>query len=146
MSTPYNDVYSKFLSNIKDSKLVDTDVYTADELESFLYDYMVKAGSIRFKECKVDLSDRDDVLKQFNNTLSDEEQTILSKCMIIEWLSPYVNNANNLKERLSTKDYQIFSPGNQLKAILELYNAAKDERKSLIRSYVYNGFTGYGVN
>lgn len=142
MATPFNDIYKRFLSNVKDVPLVNN--FSVVELEEILFGFMETSASLRFKKCKQNLEDVDLIQKQFNIDLTKEEQIILSKCMVLEWLEPYVNNEQNLKNGLTTKDYKMFSPANTLESIKKLFNETNSESKKLIRSYLYNGFKGYG--
>ena len=137
MATPYKEIFGMFLNDIKDKKLVD--LLSPDELGDILEDYLYESADIHFKKCAQDLSDRDDELKQFNMDLTNEEQRILAKGMKLKWLSSnFVANEQLLNARLTTKDYNIFSPANQLKALTNIEKELRREIKSLITRYQYD--------
>ena len=137
MATPYVEIYAMFLSDIKDRKLVD--LLSPDELGDILEDYLYESADIHFKKCYQDLSDRDDELKQFNVDLTNEEQRILAKGMKLKWISSnFVANEQLLNARLTTKDYNIFSPANQLKVLTEIEKEFKRELKAFIIRYQYD--------
>lgn len=137
MSTPFGEIYSVFLNDITDKKLVD--LLTPDELGDVLEDYLRESVSIHFKQCKKDLRDIDDTLKQFNVDLTHEEKVILAKGMKLKWLaSNFIANESRLVSNLTTKDYKIFSPANHLKILLEINRDTQAEIKRLVISYLYD--------
>ena len=143
MATPYSDVYNEFLGKITDydlPKFIDTD------REEILFGFM-KSACVKFKKVwLVDLYDRDEVLKQFNQSLDDEVIDIISELMITEWLKPKVLSSENLKNCLSTKDFSLFSPANLLKETRETYDMCKKESNRLINNYSFENadFTKLG--
>lgn len=144
MATKYEEIYSIFLNDIRDRKLVT--LLTPDELGDTLEDYLLESVSIRFKKCKKNLEDRDDVLKCFNETLTREEQIILAKGMKLKWLSSnFISNEQQLNARLTTKDYNVFSPANQLRVLMSIEAEFKKELKSLITRYLYDNYINGGV-
>lgn len=80
---------------------------------------------------------------QFNVDLTEEEILILAWGMTISWKSKIVNNHNNMKNRISTKDYNSFSPANLLDKLILLEKEAKAEIKSQTVSYSFNDFEGF---
>jgi len=81
---------------------------------------------------------------QFNDDLNDEECWILAHGMIISWNSQYLNNMENLKNRLTTKDFNMFSPANLLKELGELRKNSLIEMRNLIVSYSFDSdFKGF---
>lgn len=141
MATPYIEIYEMFLRDIRNKKFID--LLTPEELGDTLSDYLAEACDIHFKKCIVDLSDRDDGLEQFNAELSNEEKRILAKAMRIKWLSSnFIANEELLNSKLTTKDYNVFSPANQLTTLLNLEKEFKRELKSLITRYQYDQWIG----
>jgi hypothetical protein len=134
MATPYSDVFNSFLGKITD---YDFPKFEELEQEAILYGYM-KSACVNFKKvCKIDLYDRDEILKIFNNSLDDEIIDIITELMIVEWLKPKVLSTENLKNCLSTKDFSLFSPANLLKEIRETLVTCKDNSKKLINNYSF---------
>lgn len=132
--TYYDEVYENFKDKITDPDLL---VYTAEIQEEILEALLLKACS-RFKRvCAIDLSDRDDILKGFNVDLDDETMDILSEIMVEYWLKPYVNNVDNLRNTLNTKDFSSFSPANLLNAIQNTYDTSCKRSNSEINKYSF---------
>lgn len=134
MATPFNEVYERVYNKISDysfTKLTQDEV--EDVLESFLLSALVK-----FKTCKKDLSNRDLTLKQFNEDLTDEEKEILATLICVEYLTPKLITDELLQQRLSTKDYNLYSQANQIKEIRELRDKFKSEANQMMINYSYS--------
>ncbi|HHU81321.1 MAG TPA: hypothetical protein GXZ35_08385 [Acholeplasmataceae bacterium] len=133
MSTPYHVVDNSFLSKITDDFLLSI----PDEDLQKLIDGYRNSASIKFKQCNK-LSDRDDDLRQYNISLTDEEIEILANLMILEWLKPLINSIEILKQGMSTKDYKIYSQANHLNELMALKKETNAEIDKLIISYTYS--------
>lgn len=134
MATQYSDVYNTFLGKITDYELPKFDDVDKEEI---IYGFM-KSACTKFKRvCVVDLYDRDETLKQFNQSLDDEIIDIVTEVMIVEWLKPKVLSSENLKNCLSTKDFSLFSPANLLKESRETLELCKKEATKLINNYSF---------
>lgn len=135
MATPYSDVFNVFLGKITD---YDLPKFNDIDREDILEGYMVSACVKFNKVCLVDLYDRDDNLKQFNNDLDDEIIDIITENMLVEWLKPKLLSTENLENALSTKDFSLFSPANLLGNIRETMKSIKKEARVLINNYSFN--------
>lgn len=110
---------------------------TQNEVEDILESYLL-SSIVKFKKCKKDLSNRDQALKQFNEDLTDEEKEILATLMCVEYLTPKLITSELLKQKLSTKDYQLYSQANQIKEIREVRDKMKSEANQMMISYSYS--------
>ena len=134
MTTSYEQVYTWFITKATMYDIVELD----DETKNFFLEQYLKSAIVKFKKCKIDLSDRDETLKQFNQKLDDEIIDILSDGMLVEWFRPIYLNLDNMKNTLNTKDFTTFSPANMLSQLRETYkNIQKDFRKKII-DYSYD--------
>lgn len=131
MSTPYSEIDEMFLADISDGTFLD---FAEEERDIILNQLRVKAIT-RFKACQKDLSDRDDVLKQFNETLSDEEKLIIATIMRKHWLNDKIYNLDLLKQKMSTKDWKITSQAEHLKNLTILAKGLDQEVSKLIVDY-----------
>lgn len=141
MPTPYSDIYIKFNSIVQDNNLLS--ILTENEYNDLLEIFLSKARSVYFKNCKKDLSDIDNILKQFNETLDEQEQWIIASSMRMIWLNNMIYKENKLREKLSTKDYTIHSPGNLLDKLILLKKETKQELDEMIVSYSFDKFEGF---
>ena len=134
MATPFREVYERVYNKISDYSFTKL---TKDEVEDVLESFLLSA-LVKFKTCKKDLSDRDLTLKQFNEDLTDEEQEILATLICVEYLTPKLITDELLQQRLSTKDYNLYSQANQIKEIRELRDKLKSEANQMMINYSYS--------
>ena len=133
MSTSFDVIHNRFLPKISDYLLVNMESEDAVKLlDKYLF------GALpNFKQCSK-LFSRDDVTREFNEELTDEEVEILANLMVLEWLKPIINNVDELRNRFSTKDYQFFSPANMIDKLVQLRKDTRKENSRLIVSYTYS--------
>ena len=134
--TPYSDIYDLYFGMCSDYEFLTLPPENQDNiLEGWL---LSSIGE--FANCKTDLSDRDSISKKFNVDLKDNEKLILAKYILTNWLSPKLYTVENLKNYLSSKDFNMYSPANLLKEIRTTYkDAYKNAEKSKIQ-YEYKHF------
>lgn len=120
MATPYDNIHNRMIRKVSDRDLLTLLQADAEYLDDFL-----KSALVKFRTNNVVLSDRDEGLRQFNETLSEIEEEILALFEIIEWLTPQVYSIDILKQNMSTKDYKLASQANHLEKIQSLYNDAQ---------------------
>jgi hypothetical protein len=136
MATPYSEVYDLHSGMYSDYEFLQLIPIDQEEiLEGWLLNSIAW-----FDNCKEDLLDRDDTLKQFNNTLSDKVKSILAKGMIVEWLNPKLYNTENLKNHMSSKDFNLYSPANILKEIRETHDKAERSANREKNAYAHKKF------
>lgn len=105
MGTPYTELYESVLSKIKDYDFLNLE---ESEIYEVLSDYLRPAVAA-FRGCRQDLSQRNKV--KFKCKLTDTEIEILSNYMVINYLdSNYIRVPLMLKQTLSSKDFNAFSP------------------------------------
>ncbi len=140
MPTPFSKIDDMFLSDISDDTLLD---YTEEERENILDSLRVKAIT-RFKACKQDLSDRDEVNRVFNQDLSDEVCLIISTIMRKFWLNDKIYNLELLKQRMSTKDWRLTSQAEHLLRLTILNQELEKEISRMIVSYTTYAYKANG--
>lgn len=130
MGTPFTALYESVLSKIKDygfRNMSQEDVY------GILSDY-VRPAIVSFRICKQDLTDRTDT--EFNITLNDTEIEILSNYMVVNYLdSNYIRVPLALKQTLSSKDFNAFSPANQLEKLVTTRETYRKDNETLLSRY-----------
>lgn len=136
MATEVNMVYKQFLAMINDKEwlLVDEEV-----IEDLMFTYLQSRIS-EFYICRKSLELKDD--KSFVEDLSPLEIKILSKGMLLEYLNPKIIREENLRQAISTKDYNNLSNANMLAKLLELKRSVKEDYEELLNKYDYSDFEG----
>lgn len=133
--TTFQEVYDFFLSKIGTH---DYDNFTQEELEiefkQLLLGAFAKSSRI-LKDIKLDID-----YEEFSRELTYAEIDIISNWMVYVFLTPQINNSKVIKQRISSKDYQIYSQANHLKELLELYNNVKNETQTMMTRYTFDNF------
>ena len=104
MATTYDKVYNRALAKIQDFDLANL---PDRDLEEMLHGWLISAIA-KFRQCKSDLSDRDEELRQFNVDLEDEEVEILAIMVVREWLAPQVHSVLLTKQIFGGKEEQLW--------------------------------------
>lgn len=135
-NTSYRTVFDEFKDKITDPDLI---TFSQDLQIEMLTAYMNKAIAKcnRIIKKTVDLSKRDNELLEFSVEIPDDVMNIITEWMTVFWLQPYVNNIENLRNTLSTKDFSVFSPANLLEKIGNRYDIARKNARSLTNEYSY---------
>lgn len=136
MPTPYEKVYENLLFKFKS---YDIPIMTEEEVKEFLHDFFIPAIA-RFHVCRKNLSDRDDMLEQFNVELSDIELEIFSNYVLLEYIdSTYIRTPTLLKVSLSSSDFNAFSNANHLDKLLDMHKTYLTENETLLSRYAWMG-------
>lgn len=134
MATAYDKIYNRALTKIQDFDLVGL---SDRDLEEMLHGWLMSAIP-KFRQCKNDLSDRDEELRQFNIDLEDEEIEILAIMVVREWLQPQVHSALLTKQIFGGKEESYFSQASHVKELMDMDAQLKTEAQKLSRDYSFN--------
>jgi len=137
MTTPYSNIFERFANSLQDYELDALYVMSEDDYESFLIGFLKKA-TVKFKKCSNDLTDRNDTTKLFTDTLTEEEEEILSTLMTVEWINRETNRLLDIRMGLSDTDYKRYSEANNLKEKSARYKQLKIDADKLIIDYTYD--------
>ena len=135
-NTTYEFIFKEFKDSITDPDLL---AFSEDIQIDMLIAYMNKAISKcnRIVSKVVDLSQRNDEEQIFDVEIPLEVVDIIVEWMTVFWLKPFVNNIENLRNNLSTKDFSFFSPANLLEKIGNRYDIAQKYARSLMNEYSF---------
>lgn len=134
MATPFNEIYPLFLAQITDYNLALMD---DDSLDENMQLWLLGAIGY-FSNCKHDLSEFNLDSKTFTADLNHMEKQILSRFMLTLYLDTHLLKEDLLKQNLNSKDYRVYSPANQLKALIETKSKINSEANVLMSRYSYN--------
>ena len=139
MSVPYDMFTGAFLGKVTEYDFISLDEYDRNNMVD---GYMKRACSQFDKICKYDLSDRDDLIRQFRMNVPDDEideiLDIVSEGMLVQWMKPYVFKQDNLVQLLNTKDFTAYSPAELFRQISSAYSSANKRFVGMMREYSYN--------
>lgn len=132
MGTPFTVLYDSVLSKIRDYDFFNM---KQDEIYEVLSDYL-RPAIVAFRSCKQDISKRTE--EGFECTLTDTEVEILANYMTIAYLdSNYIRVPLALKQTLSSKDFNAFSPANHLEKMVEMREKYRKDNETLLVRYSY---------
>lgn len=139
MGTPFSEIYDTFLSQMKDYEILEM-MNTPEGIELFEKNAFLwlRNAIPHFHSCKKDLNNYNKELEMFDEILNVSEQYILAKYMIHSYISTYLIREENLSQALNSKDYRMYSPANQLKALQGLSEHIKNEGSTLQSQYSWN--------
>lgn len=143
--TPYSEIFELFLASIRDYRIDRLYNQSVEDMENYLTPFLIKAIT-NFRKCKVDLEDRDDQSRVFNQTLSTDEKVILSNLMVVEWLTKEVNDVLQMRLHLQDTDFKIYSAANNLKEKRELLIEFQNNVDKQITQYIYKNFDWSKLN
>lgn len=129
--TDYSIVFESFLSKISDPLY---SVLEVELLEKDLISIMNRA-ILDFPYSKVDIRDKNDTVKQFNVDLGVDEIELLSEIMTYTWLMRELKNVDNLRQYMTTKDFNTYSQANHINALKNTLQFMKIEIKRLKIQY-----------
>jgi len=130
--TTFESVYEAFVSKINDYNILEIekdDLF--DIYEKFLVSALAKADCIN-KNNKLSINFDD---KCFSRDLSIKEIEILALGMIVSWREPSLNDMDNMKMRLNSKDFSQYSQANHLKELESLKILADEDFYYMINQY-----------
>lgn len=134
MATAYEPIYNRALAKIQDFELANL---SDRDIEEMLHGWLMSAIA-KFRQCKNDLKDRDEELRQFNVDLEDEEIEILAIMIVREWLSPQVHSTLLTRQIFSGKEQNYYSQAAHVKELMDMDNSLRIETQKLMRDYTYN--------
>lgn len=130
MGTPFTVLYESVLSKIKDYDFLNLEESSIYEV---LSDYL-RPAIAAFRGCRQDLGKRNKV--KFQCTLTDTEIEILANYMVIAYIdSNYIRVPLALKQTLSSKDFNAFSPANQLEKMVAMREKYRKDNETLLSRY-----------
>lgn len=134
MPTPYSAIHQAAIQKISAYGLLD---FQPSDREAILNGFLKSAVVDFSRICRVDLSDRDEILAQFNNELDEEIIEILATGEAYYWILPKVANEENFYNLMNSGDYSFFSPANLLDKMIEMRQLMEKEfrRKMMLYSY-----------
>lgn len=121
--TNLEEVYSRFLPKITCYQYLQPN-FTKEMLEMTLDGYIqsVLAKYVIDMKLKINFKTR-----SFSRELSNLEIEIFVYGLIVEWIMPYMNNVQWLKQNLKSSEYNTISEANQLRSIEGLYRQSEEQ-------------------
>lgn len=129
--TPFSAIYDIFLSYATDDLYMEI---TREETEAALQEYLLAAVQL-FEFPRVDLTNFDTDLEQFNITLSYEEKNILAVYMLQPWFDQQLASCELSRMKYTGADFKMTSQANHMSKLQAVKKSYKEEGFHLQRLY-----------
>lgn len=108
--TTFNQIYYRFKGKITDDMYMEL---TPVETDNLLKELLL--NSLHYFEFpRVDIYDYNELLEEYNISLSAEEQNIIATYMIVEWLGQQLASVENTRMKYSGSDFKFTSQANHM--------------------------------
>lgn len=139
MRISYDLFTGAFLSKVTEYDFLKLPQFERDQE---IIGYMKRACAQFNHMCKYDLTDRDDIVREFNVEIPeneiDEIIEIVTEGMVVQWMKPHVNHVDAMSLMLNTTDFYMHSPAEMLYRLTNAYTTAQKNFVRLMREYTYN--------
>lgn len=132
--TDFTLIYDKFLSKLTDFSYLELE---REVLESDLKSRLITALS-DFTTLDEDKKEYDDYSNTFLVELSIEEQEILARLMVVNYLDRFIFSEDLLKSSLNSKDYKQYSPTNLVKELRQLKSQYQSSVDTKMNAYSHS--------
>ncbi len=128
--TPFEAVYTAFLSKMIDSSFIEVPSEVA--MEDLLQ--LLKAAIFNFEYPKISL-EIDELTETFVEELTADEIQLLSHLMTYEWFSRNLLNIGLFTAGMTTSEFKTFSKSNQLSSMKDTGSFLTEEIRRLKKLY-----------
>lgn len=135
--TTINEVIDLFLMLVNDYKL--KQIFDLGNLEQYVEAWL-RMAIVDFDRVRSEPLVYDQSTKTFQQTLMDEDITILSQLMVKYWLMKEVNDVLAMENVLQDHDFTRHSEARNLEAKVNLLNRQIEDCKQLLVQYGYDHF------
>ena len=143
-SLEYTDIYGRFLSKITDFQLMGLSQSEAEEcMGDFLQSALSRPYVRRLFSTFTNDTDSETITFELKNPDSDASADnyyileVLAKSMVVEWLTPKVENTLLLHQMFGGKETKWYSQSQHLNQVLAVYENTRVEIRKMIRDRGY---------
>ena len=142
MSTPYNDFYGRFFKKIEEDKEYfnyynltpeESMELAKERAKTYLQESLAKLTLDSTND--VDFNDYDDTLETVNLDCTKTEIDIIANLMFEMYLFRDVAKLNSLSVSFTPTDLRVFSPAEDRKSFLSMYNDIVAKNINMIDAY-----------
>lgn len=143
MATPWNTVYERFYNKIeKDADFFSYNNITDDEAieiaKKRAKNYLIESISKLTLTCSpnIDFNDYDEEAELFNEDLTSGEIDLLASIMREVYFEKDLSLLKAFQVKFSTRDFNMFSPANERKSFIDMFDGIINKNNLLIKDYV----------
>jgi hypothetical protein len=142
MNTKYSDVFELVLALMKTYEIDSIYAKSGENgITFFFIPYLkIASGELENANSGIDLSNRDDILCEFDEALSDGKQLIIAKYILIGYLSRETFDILQMKLHLQDGDFKTYAEKNNLDGKLNALYSLKEEVGYDVKKTGYNQY------
>ncbi|MEG1151716.1 MAG: hypothetical protein RSD67_02470 [Oscillospiraceae bacterium] len=133
MGTPFEQVYDRALTCIKDYKL--DNLAKTDYAAFLLYWQSILELSVPFFTGCLTSLDYNTTALEFNTILNNKEISILASIMVEKWFGKELNDVTQFKLHLNNKEFKTYSENANIKERSEYIDRLREKYKKDITDY-----------
>lgn len=139
MNVHYETFTSAFLNKITEFEYL----HLQEDDRQAIVDQYMKMACAKFAEvCKYDITNGDDISRQFvldgaTEMEIDEIVDIVSEGMVMYWMKPMMYKQENLELMLNNVDFSSYSPAELTKQVKAVYVDCRDHFTNMVNEYSY---------
>lgn len=120
-----------------DSIILEKDVDYTFDINTLIFSLLVAPALNADVKCGYDF------VGEFDNDLTDDELWVIASGMVYAWTSSKYYKSENMKNRMSSKDFKTFSPAKLLDSLRDLRARAMYEFRQDRVIYSFKDFEGF---
>lgn len=142
MNTKYSDIIELVLALMSSYEIDDIAYEHGDEgLTEFFIPYIkIASAELENRQSDIYISERDDELMEFNVQLTDGQQLIVAKFVLIGYLSSVTHDILQMKLHLQDGDFKTFAEKNNLEGKMNALYSLKEEVAYDVKSRGYKNY------
>lgn len=135
-NTSYVSINDLFMQQVEDYRLIELYNGGAGEtnLNTYLLGFMILAIP-EFSGCTQNLENRNDSSFTFNFEMTTENQKILSKLMVKEWLGKELKDILQMRWNITDHDFKHYSEAQNTKSKQDVLSELREECSQLLVDY-----------
>lgn len=147
-SIKYTEIFSLFLGEVTDFKLLGLDISDAYALMSEYLQKAIRDPYVRNIFSSVDADDKIQTLTfELKDSSTDDEdfvKTVVSESMVISWLKPRVYSLSNTEQFFGGKEQKFYAQANHIAQLSAMLKDKKASVRKMIgdRGYLVNSYLG----
>ena len=135
MGTHVSEIFDLFMITVTDYRLTDLFDTSEEDFETYLEGFLEYAIA-DFEMCSQDL-DYDETTKEFSETITRKNKTILATLMMRYWLQKLVNDITQMNLHVTDRDFRVASEAMNLREKSIYLNTVKEQCSQLLNDYEY---------
>lgn len=142
MGSKFSEIFDLFMVQVKDWRLQSLYESSTLDFEVYLSGFLMLSIPQFEEVCNQSLAHNEET-KEFTETLSLDNKTILSKLMVEKWLEKEVQDVNQMNLHLQDRDFKVYSESQNLKEKSLHLDKTKEYNSQTMTVYSYSKSTDW---